>query len=625
MTRDYNQDRLFSFLQTHIAKEPHIFDILNEIMTFQKQTVSGGGGRFATLDDLKTSRNIKIPFTYSRNKTISNLVDIVEKNHPDQMKTLITFQFEVEPETRKLSIVENKEYTLLLKNEELNVYQMDRNRQSAENFLGLISQFRLFNLTKLLRKAKERSLLSQIIKSELGKNAFTFKNYHIDKQDIETTEDFCFHVDNYNSVKSTINTEKLKEIVSIHSAQINRRLKRFGILSSDFSEYKDTKLDYLLNILLEDIASSLTETDLTEVKNFNSLRSCLLQVEKVIDPLITSSNDIAEYVRENGLASLGLLTSIFSELSEEKLLKWATEHAARHKIIFYKDKDDTAYLIDGEILVKRVGELHDTILNRQEDAAKLSYSEKEKLFLEYTILCNAGKNMLESAKSLKDFALKEEEADKLRQLIQEYDDYQKSIAVDSMMAKEARAPKKKRSILSAITEFLYSLFSFRKDGTGASLSDMRDDYTPSSQPSSKVEVSEELKSILYRIKNAQGKIAALSNYIEILPANESNIDELINDIRRLNIKIVIPIFNARKTLYPKRSQQYLISDVEYLLVEPEVIQSAESIREFTDALAGEKIKDEKVPPIAILNIEKYLLNMHKQKKLAAMKKGKIIK
>src|SRR5208337_10128 len=114
--------------------------------------------------------------------------------------------------------------------------------------------------------------------------------------------------------------------------------------------YKDTKLDYLLNILLDDISSSLAETDLTEVKNFNSLRSCLLQVEKVIDPLITSSNDIAAYVKENSIASLGLLTSIFSELSEEKLLKWAAEQAARYKILFYKDQDDTAYLIDGETL-----------------------------------------------------------------------------------------------------------------------------------------------------------------------------------------------------------------------------------------------------------------------------------
>jgi hypothetical protein len=620
MARDNIQDRQFSFLQAHIAREPHIFEILNEIMAYQNQAISTGFGHFATLDALKTSRNIKIPFTYSRNKTVANLVDIVEKNHPEQMKTLITFLFAVEPETRKLSIIENKEYTLLLKNDEFNALQVERNRQSAENFLTLISQFRLFNLTKLLKKAKERSLLSQIIKSELGKNAFTFKNYHVDKQSIETTEDFCFHINNYNSVKSTLNTEKIKEIISAQAAQINRRLKRFGILSNDFSEYKDTKLDYLLNILLEDISSSLAETDLTEVKNFSSLRSCLLQVEKIIDPLITSSNDIAAYVKENSIASLVLLTSIFSELSEEKLSKWAAEQAARHKILFYKDQDDTAYLIDGETLLPRFTELHNTILNQQGDAGSLSYSEKEKMFLEYTILCNAGKNLLESGKTLHDFTLKEEDEAKLRQLIQEYDDYQKSIAVDSMIAKEVRALKKRKSIFSAITDFLYGLFSFRK--SGAVLSGAGDEYSALSQRASKTPVSNELKSIIYRIKNAQGKIAPLSNYIELLPANESNIDVLINDIRKLNIKIIIPIYNARKTLYPKKSQQYLLPDVEYLLVEPEVIQSAESIREFTDSLAGEKIKDEKLSPMAIFSIEKYLMDIHKQKKLAGIKKGK---
>src|SRR5271157_1049899 len=127
MARDNIQDKLFSFLQTHIAREPHIFEILNEIMAYQKQAISTGFGHFVTLDDLKTSRNIKIPFTYSRNKTIANLVDLVEKNHPEQMKTLIMFLFAVEPETRKLSIIEKKEYTLLLNNDEFNALQVERN------------------------------------------------------------------------------------------------------------------------------------------------------------------------------------------------------------------------------------------------------------------------------------------------------------------------------------------------------------------------------------------------------------------------------------------------------------------------------------------------------------------
>jgi hypothetical protein len=97
---------------------------------------------------------------------------------------------------------------------------------------------------------------------------------------------------------------------------------------------------------------------------------------------------------------------------------------------------------------------------------------------------------------------------------------------------------------------------------------------------------------------------------------------IINDVRKLNIKIVIPVYNARKVLYPNRSQQYLISDMEYLLINPEVGQTAESVREFTDSLAGEKIKDEKLSAQAILGIEKYLMAIITQKKAQMLRKAK---
>src|SRR3990172_1948293 len=237
MAREYIQDKRFPFLHSHIAREPHIFEVLNEIMTCQNNVLKTGIGHFATIEDLKTSRNIKIPFTFMRNKTIATLVNLVVKNYPDQLKSLITFYFTVEPESKKLSITEEREFTVLLSNDEYNRFQEERNRQSLVNFLNLISQFRLFNLTKLL---------SQIIKTELGATVFTFKNYIINKQNNEITEDFCFHKDNYNAVKKTVTIEKIKNIISGNAVPINRRLKKFGILNADFSDYKDTKLDYLL-------------------------------------------------------------------------------------------------------------------------------------------------------------------------------------------------------------------------------------------------------------------------------------------------------------------------------------------------------------------------------------------
>ena len=194
-------------------------------MTFQNNVLKTGIGHLATLDDLKTSRNIKIPFTIARNKIITSLIDTLTKNYPDMVRMIIMFAFTVEPDTKKLSIVENREYAVLLSNDEFNRLQSERNQLSADNFLNLISQFRLFNLTKLLKKAKERSLLSQVVKIELGNKLFTYKNYSINRQSVEIAEDYCFHRDNYESVKKTLSLEKMNKVISNHSVTILEGLR----------------------------------------------------------------------------------------------------------------------------------------------------------------------------------------------------------------------------------------------------------------------------------------------------------------------------------------------------------------------------------------------------------------
>ncbi len=95
---------------------------------------------------------------------------------------------------------------------------------------------------------------------------------------------------------------------------------------------------------------------------------------------------------------------------------------------------------------------------------------------------------------------------------------------------------------------------------------------------------------------------------------------MINDLREHNVKVVVPVYNARKTLYPKRSQKLIIPDVEYLLVSPDVCRSPDEIRAFADSLAGLKLKDEPVPGTAIMSIEKYLLTVYRQKRAQQFKR-----
>ncbi len=619
MVKENIQDKRFPFLHSHIAREPHIFEVLNEVIVFQNNVLNTGIGHLATIEDLKTSRNIKIPFTIARNKIIINLVDLLLKNYADEVRTIITFSFTVDPDSKKLSINENRELTVLLSNDDFNNLQSERNQVSCDNFLSLISQFRLFNLTKLLKKTKERTLLSQVIKLELGKSVFTYKNYSMNRQSAEIAEDYCFHHDNYDSVRKTLTLEKINKVIMNHSTPILRRLKNFGILNTEFSDYNDTKLDYLLNILLQDLYLSLSDNELTEVKNFNSLRSCIIKVESVIDPIITAGNDIVSYIRENRISSTAAISSVFNQLPEDRLLAWVDENGPRQKIISFKDEDNINYIIDGHFLLPRLAELHDLIMYKQDDLLEMSHTEREKVFDEMHLLCNAGKNLLFSEDRSRGILETDERIKKIHQIIEEYDNYQNSFSKETAIEREERAARKRRSLLEAISDFFRFLFTSKKEEPVSGTAERDSEHEPDQY---RPLATGEAKSIIYKIKNSNAKLITLSNYIDLLPANEPDIEIIINDTRKLNLKIVIPIYNARKVLYPNRSQLYLIPDMEYLMVSPDVIQSPEMIREYTDSLAGEKIKDEKISGQAILTIEKYLMSLHTQKKAQMMKKTK---
>lgn len=623
MAKENIQDRRFQFLHAHVAREPHVYEVLNEIMNYQTNVLNNGIGHLAFMDDLKTSRNIKIPFTIARNKIIANLIEVLTKSYPDTVRSIVTFTFTVDPQTKKLSINEIREYSVLLSNDEFNRLQSERNLVSSENFLNLISQFRLFNLTKLLKKTKERALLSQVVKMELGKNVFTYKNYTVDRQGNETVEDYCFHRINYESVLKMLSLEKIGKVITNHSVPILRRLKNFGILNTDFSDYRDTKLDYLLNILLQDIYLSLSDAELTEVKNFNSLRSCVLKVETLVDPMITAGSDIAAYVRESRICPVSALTSVVHNITEEQVAPWVEENGSRFKIILFKDEDGITYLIDGVFLLPRLTELHDLIVNRPDYMSALNHSEKERLFDETTLLCNAARNLLESPGRLKPIIEGEDKAQKLRTLIQEYENYQNRLAMETAVERDERTSRRKRSFMEAISDFFRSLFVSSKEETasGTVVRESGEDEGGAYRPMA----TGEAKNIIYKIKNSTGKIIPLSNYIDLLPANEPEIEAIINDTRKLNLKIVIPIYNARRALYPNRSQQYLIPDIEYLMVSPDLTQAPETIREFTDSLYGEKLKDEKLLGPAIVTIEKYLMSLYTQKKAQMLRRGKLKK
>jgi hypothetical protein len=602
----------YPFVHAHIAKEPFIFDVLDEIARNQKEVLRGETGRLATLEILKESRSIKMPTTHVRGKNIAYILDTLSNTYPDDVQRLYSFKFLADPESKKLSIDETVEYTVLCGSTDMIRLQEERDEGSLSSFHELLEKFRLFNLTKLLHKAKNRAHLSKIIKSDLGVNLFTFKHFSLDKNNLEVAEDYCFHRTNYESVKKSINTEIIKKILKDYNTQVSRRLQKFGILNSDFSDYRESKVDYLINILLEDISTSMAQKDLIEVKNFSSLRGCLAKVEKIIDPLITLGNDIVKHVRENGITRRRDLITLFNGFTEEMFDKWSRDSALKSRILIHKDDTDT-YCIDGMSFLQSISDCHKRILLSQDAFAKLNHFEKQTTLDTFEMLCDTGRELI-NAPSLADTVLPAGDSiDKLIKIIKDFDDYKKRLSVQENIEKDLVTQKGNRSIFNVIIDFFKSLFS------GSPKDTRKKPQEASPTGVIKRTMTKESQDIMQKIRSTSALILPLSNFLTLSDENHYMIDSIIDELRNTNTKTVIPVYNARKILYPQRSKKLLLSDTEYLMVDPDLIQSPDIIRSFTDSLASEKIKDETITPSAIIHVEKYLLTLYRQKR-AQMKR-----
>lgn len=604
----------YKFLDKNTLREPYILDILSEILNYQNRSLPELEKPLATLDALKQSRNIKIPYTSHREKNIDYLVELLNKNYPDQVKPVVTYEFTVEKSTKKLDIIETIEYTLMLEGEDYERLIAKRDSVSSSNLLDLLRQYRFFNISALIKRTKFRAVLTRIIKLQLGKQIFTFKNYSLDKNRMEYTEDYCFHADNYDAVRNSINIKRLKDIMSNYSEFIMRRLKKFGIMNIEVSDYRDSKLDYIFSILLQDLATTIAERDLVEIKNIHSLLQCVIKVDKILDPVQTIGNDIVKFIRENRICTGTDITASLMEVSDEVLEKWSEpENLKKNRILTLRDEDGISYFISGTAFQALLSELSQIILHEPEKAAKMQYSERKKAEHQLHILYLAAKNLLASPESIeRDLNIEGIKIEKLREIVEDYDNQKKRKTLERDLEKQVTGVRKERvSLFRRILNFIKSIFRGKRAIQQADL-DRRTLKRPV--------FTKQTRQVYKKIANTARPLIPLSEIIELIPDNDPMIDDIINELRDQNEKIVIPIYKARRVLYPKRSQKLLIPDVEYLLVSTQTIRSYESIREFTDSLYGSKIKDEIIPHSAISVIEKYLLSLYHQRRTQALKK-----
>lgn len=610
MNIDHKAQR-FPFVQGLLAKESYIYDILAEIVRIQELSLPDGKIEMATMQLLQSSRNIPIPFTTSRNNQINYLIMQLLNSYPDHVKKLITFSFFVDEKTKKLDISEKEEFCVDINDELFNRLQAIRDEISKNNLLALLKQYRLFNLSKLIKKSINKNDLNRIIKSELGSSIFTFKHYTIDKNHIELAEDYCFHADNYQAVKSTLNFKILKNIISQHADMVLRRLKKFGIISYDFSDYRDAKLDYIFNVLLDDLASLLSENDLAEVKNLQAFRNSLIKVDSLLDPVDAYNSDIVTFIREHKLCLQDDILTTIQEIDETLIEKWCESNYRKNaKIIAYNDSENNRrYYVDGPVFIHYLSECNQLINYQKEKFEKLGYLEKEKLKRNYYILIKIAEIFING--NYDEISLNQEQKEILEKVLDDYKN-QKKEAETSTQIPITKEIKQKKSLFARIIEAMLSLFKRKK---------IKKPITQAQVFSSPVhQLSKQARNLYDTISSINRNIIALSDVIDITDENESQVNEIIEELRDTGLKIVIPIYNARRVLYPHRSQKLLIPDIEYVLVSPVVIRSYDAIKEFCDSLVGKKLNGEIIPPTGIIAIEKYLYTLYRQKRNLMMKK-----
>ncbi|PKL19367.1 MAG: hypothetical protein CVV49_00730 [Spirochaetae bacterium HGW-Spirochaetae-5] len=491
-----------------------------------------------------------------------------------------------------------------------------RDEESAQSLNELLESFRLFNLTKLIKKSKNRNNLSQIVKSQLGTNIFTFKNFSIDKNGLELAEDYCFHKNNYDAVKMKIDLDGIKRIIEVNEAAIDRRLKNFGILNSSISDYRDNKLDYILNILTGDLAPSIEKKDIVEVKNFKHLRECIIKVDKLMDPVVMLDGAIMKHIQENFTTTEKDITSLFPDMTNENLNRWESEKSASGQIIIHP-YNNIKYLIDPVQFLNKY-EMFTKSIIYNDDTNEMNESQRDNKIFTADMLTEAGNRIVEKEPNAIRLFGSSENVQKLKQLINEYLDFKKTlIALRNANKNNAEAPSGS-SFLARIANSIIMLFT-RKEKNYVMNPEKK---AGAKAKKTKAGISTETRDLYKEISMRRSPLLPISDFIEIKPDNESKIEKLITEMRSNNLKIIIPIYNARQMLYPQRSKKYLLSDVEYLMIDPEIAVSPDVIRNYIDSISGYKLKEDSLSGSALFNIEKYLMSIYRQNRAKMKRESK---
>ncbi len=560
-----------------------------------------------------------MPFTTTRTSNINYILDFLKQKYPEYIQTIYSFNFDFNDKAKKLAVEESEEFTVSLSHTEIEKYQAIRDQESTASLLALVNKFRLFNISKMTKSIKNRKHFEKLMKNCLNKQLFVYKTYSFNKGVIIDTGDLCFHSSNYNNVKKALDITKIKIIIGVHRDIILKGLKNFGIHSTDFNDIDDPKLDYILHLITDNLKNEVGAQDLSDVLNFQSLRDCVKKADTNLDPSKIHSNEIIKIIKENSPCAYFDITTHNLNISTNVIEKWIDPAILKKEgIILAENNRNDKYFVYAPKILSQFEETFNFIRNDPEQFAALSVNQKELIDTKITVLYSAGRKALSNPDSLSILKTDRETVAALNGLLDEFDAYHKEKSFrHEVSSKDVSRPKK--SVIKAILSGIFSVFGLFKSRGDDDIDDEQPEISGVSAV--KKPLSRESKDVYLKMKSRKDPILALSEFMEVTKENDTALDKIINDLRNHNLKVVIPIYNARQALYPKRSSKLLLPDIEYLVVPYSVINSSEAITAYIDSLLGYKLKEDVIPGNTLMLIEKYLKNMFYHSRKKAMRKN----
>jgi hypothetical protein len=180
-------------------------------------------------------------------------------------------------------------------------------------------------------------------------------------------------------------------------------------------------------------------------------------VDKLMDPVVMLDGAIMKHIQENFTTTEKDIVSLFPDMTNENLNRWESEKSASGQIIIHP-YNNIKYLIDPVQFVNKY-EMFTKSIIYNDDTHEMNESQRDNKIFTADMLTEAGNRIVEKEPNAVRLFGSPENVQKLKQLINEYLDFKKTlIALRNANKNNAEAPSGS-SFLARIANSIIMLFT----------------------------------------------------------------------------------------------------------------------------------------------------------------------